>query len=272
MRLLLTGHRGFLGARVVQKLEAAGYAVVTIPGDLAEADALRSELDRIGPADVLVHLAGKSHGSWTELSRANVGTTVALLDACQERGLRRLVYASSGAVYGEPLERRPSQEDDQLQPTTVYGLTKLHAEAVVEFFERNHDWSGCVLRFPALYGPSARKGVVYDMLSAARSQGRIRIHGDGTQFRQFVHLEDAATAVVLAVQAGGSGPFNITSPLVMTVNELAACVKHAVGEHVEMIYAPTANQQLGLVLNGSRAEEHLGFRARHTSLELEAIA
>ena len=270
VRVLLTGERGFLGSVLQQRLTEEGFDVETCAGDLADVALLREHLAGCPPVDQVIHLAGKFFGTWPELTRANVMTTAAVLEACDEHGVRRIVHASSFAVYGAP-GGQASTEAASLAPTTLYGLTKAQAESCVDFFVRNRGWSACVLRLPSLFGPSAQKGVVHDMLQAARAQRRIVIHGDGNQFRQFVHVDDAAQAVLLAVRSQATGPFNVTSPLELTVNQVAAAVRAVVGEDVRTEHVPATNGQPGVRMDGSRARDELGYVSTRTTLDLEAF-
>lgn len=269
--VLLTGDRGLLGERVAGRLKDSGQALVTYAGDLADEAALRDFLAHVPELTQIVHLAGRFFGTWGELEHSNVATTQTLLEVGHALGVRRITYASSGAVYGEP-GAFPSRESDELLPTTLYGLTKMHAESSIAFYARNRGWRATVLRFPSLFGPSASKGVVHDMLHAARTQGRVVIHGDGTQSRQLLHVDDAASAVLLGMGSTTGGAFNIASPIELTINKLADAVCSAVGNHVVTEQVPATNEQKALRMDGSRARTELGHTCVHTSLDLAAFA
>lgn len=215
IRVLVTGGAGFLGSVAVRRLVADGIPVRVV-------DNLRTgRLERLGtlPVEVriedvrdpgamsaamagithVVHLAALASvvesGANASLSHSlNVGGTVAVLEAALRQGVRRLVFASSSAVYGEGTG-----------PLSVYGADKQAAEVYLRLYARR-GLSTVALRFFNLYGPgqdprSPYAAVIPRFLAAARTGVEPIIYGDGEQTRDFLHVADGAEAIRLALWA-----------------------------------------------------------------------
>jgi UDP-glucose 4-epimerase len=270
VKLLLVGHRGFVGKALAKELVAQGADLSFFEGDLTDSAAVHGHFATDPGITRVVHLAGRFSGTWEQLVAANVTTTQNLLEEAHAAGVREFLYTSSGGVYGEPLNG-PSKESDPLDPNTFYGLTKAAAESNVSFFSRHRGWQVSVLRYPALYGPGGQVGVVRAMLDAAVGAGVIRVHGDGQQVRQLVHVQDAVAAILRTIEWGGEGTFNITSPIVHTVSEIAEVVAAAVGGDVRIEHVPATNDLRALHMNGEKAAEVLGFSAAHRTLDLAGL-
>lgn len=248
---LLTGATGFLGRAVLRRLRGRpGHRVLacvrrpaalagqvdTCAVDLTATDAvrrLRAVLAGTG-AVRLVHLAGGYPAGAEELlTSANVGSTTALLEACGDR-LVRVVHASSVAVYGSHRQRYLGGQL-QVAPDTAYGRAKWLAEAALELFAQHTDVPVVSMRLASLYGPGNTGRNAVAMLTAAIARRRpfvvdpaVPVHA-----RDYVYVDDAAQAVLAALDSGLRGVVDVGSGTATSPYDLVDVVR-ATGEAVEV--------------------------------------
>lgn len=221
-RVLVTGHRGYIGTRLVPLLTAAGHQVVGMDTDLfAGCDlgepapsppSMSVDVRDATPAhlegfDAVVHLAGISNDPLGDLNPdctvdVNHRGTVAVARAAKAAGVRRFVQASTCSLYG-------AQGDDVLDesaafaPVTVYGESKIAAEQALRELA-DDDFSPILLRNATVYGVSPRlRGdlVVNNLVGHAVTTGRVYLKSDGSPWRPLLHVEDAARAVLAVLHA-----------------------------------------------------------------------
>jgi UDP-glucose 4-epimerase len=264
--VVVTGGAGFIGTATTRLLQSKGIRVVVVDNlsspsprwgrevvaDLISLD-IRSPklvdelLRKLERSDLcLIHLAALV--SVEEVRRrpldaitVNVTGTLNVLEAARRLDVDRLVYASSVAVYGEPV-RLPIDEDHPRNPVNLYGATKLLGEILVEDYARTYGISYIVLRYFNVYGPGMKpgpySGVVYRFIEAVLTGSNPTIYGDGFQTRDFVYVEDVAYANLLALKSRYQGPVNIGSGRETSIRELLQIVSRIAGVKVEPTYAP----------------------------------
>ena len=249
MNVIITGATGVVGPSVVQALCEAGHAVRTFSldrplagafppsvderlGDVTDPSAVQSAMQGV---DAVVHLAALLHivNPPPELrekyERINVGGTATVVEAAIQADVKRVVLASTIAVYG-PSNGRILNEDSVAQPDTFYAQTKLAAEKIVLNAKRMDGQPiGTVLRFGAVYG--ARIKGNYQRLQRSLARGRFIPIGAGHNRRTLVYDKDVALAVVLAVQhpAAAGKIYNVTDGHFHTLNEIIAAICDALG-------------------------------------------
>jgi UDP-glucose 4-epimerase len=199
--------------------------VELVAADIRDAAAAR----RIAAgADVIVHLAantgvGPSVADPTGDCTRNVIGTLNYLEAARHNGVKRFVFASSGAPIGECTP--PIHEELPAHPVSPYGASKLAGEAYCSAYARSFGVETVALRFGNVYGPlSSHKGsVVAKFIREALAGQPWEIHGDGRQTRDFIYVEDIVSAIMRAATAAGVGGevFQIASNAETTVGELA---------------------------------------------------
>ncbi len=233
-RALVTGGAGFIGSHLVDVLLARGDQVTVVDhlsrghtDNLTEALAAGVELHRVEVTDVqqmlavfnavrpevVYHLAAqvdvrRSVADPSTDAHVNVGGTAAVLEAARDTGTRRVILASTAAVYGDPPEL-PITEETPIAPLSPYGASKAAAETYMQLFQRLHGVSTLALRMANVYGPRqdphGEAGVVAIFTGAARERRRPTIFGDGRQTRDYVYVSDVVAAFAAAGAADVTG-------------------------------------------------------------------
>ncbi len=262
---LVLGGGGFIGAAVTRRLLAEGWQVriferpaAKVPAGLAGAAGLewvtgdfQSTAD-VGDALVgvqaVVHLIatllpkGSNEAPVMDVE-TNVGATLRLLAGMVQRGIRKIVFASSGGtVYGVP-RSVPIAEDHPTQPEVSYGITKLTIEKYLYLYSRLHGLRPVSLRIANPYGSGQRidtaQGAVSAFLHRALHGEAIEIWGDGSVTRDYLYVDDVANAFLAAL--GYEGPhqvFNIGAGRGVSLNELAAEIELQLGRPLTRRYLP----------------------------------
>jgi UDP-glucose 4-epimerase len=264
MRALVTGGAGFIGSHVLRAALDGGWEVTVLDDlstgyasnlphdprlrmvrdDLRDAGAVRNALVDV---DAVFHLAacvGNVRSIEKPLFDAEVNLlgTLQLLEGMRAGGVRRLIYSSSAAIFGEP-ESLPIDERHRVEPDSPYGVTKLAAEKQCLCFGRLYGWQVACLRYFNVYGMHQRfdaYGNVIPIFGSRLLQGEpLVIYGDGEQTRDFVEVRDVARANWLALERGAAGVFNIGSGQATTIARLATMLQEASGRPGAVIHQPS---------------------------------
>jgi len=294
MKVLITGGAGFIGSALANRLVADGNHVRVLD------DLSAGERERLDPrvvfstgdtrdvpklwsllrgADCVYHLAARVSVPESvlypvEYNAVNVGGTVSLLTAARDAQVKRLVFASSGAVYGEQ-KQQPVLEDAILHPATPYAVSKMASEQYVLAIGELWGIETVILRIFNAYGPGqplppSHAPVVARFLSQAISGGSIVIFGDGGQTRDFVYVNDVVEGLVRAGQARGVNRsiFNIGSGTEVSITELVETIGQVTGREVNCLYNGQGEAGVSrLVANVSLACEKLGYQPKITLAE-----
>src|SRR5215218_3736820 len=140
----LTGGNGFIGSHLRKLLDQRQIAYHLFKGDLLNLYDVDAFLQNHA-INTIVHLAGSFHGSFENLAGKNLIATQNLLEAGTRYGIQKIIYSSTGAVYGEPVKSK-SFETDPLNPNTLYGLVKGYTEDCVRYYKNNHGIDYIILR------------------------------------------------------------------------------------------------------------------------------
>lgn len=286
MRFLVTGGAGFIGAALANRLAAEGHEVRALD-DLSAGDPSRLHADisftrgdvndipklwtLLQGVECVYHLAARVSVSESMLyprdyNAVNVGGTVAVLEAMRDAGVRRVVFSSSGAVYGEQATQ-PLHEDMLPDPRSPYAVSKLAAEGYLRVMGIRWGMETVSLRIFNAYGPgqqlpSAHPPVIPSFLRHALRGGSIVVNGDGTQTRDYVYIDDVVTAMIAAATAVGVDRtvINVGSGVETSVNDLITAIGSALGKPLAPLYV--RNQDGGvsrMCADLRRAADQLGF-------------
>jgi UDP-glucose 4-epimerase len=317
MHILVTGGAGYVGSVSVAAFVRAGHRV-TVLDDLSTghrgAVSPEAELvvgsygDRETVAgliearavDAVLHcgaksLVGESMTDPAKYFRANVAGGIALLDGMRDAGVRRIVFSSTAATYGMP-ERTPILETDPVRPINAYGETKRSVEGAIAWYGHGYGLRSVILRYFNVAGAGAANGELHDpethlipnVLSAAAEGRELTIFGDdyptpdGTCVRDYIHVEDLATAHLLALvatdpadertgpDAGPCSPVicNLGSGSGFSNREVVAAAEKVVGHAIPVKVGPRrAGDPPVLLASHARAAEVLGWKPARGTLE-----
>lgn len=287
MRYLVTGGAGFLGAALANQLAADGHSVYALDdlsngsaarlspqiqftqGDVNDIPLLWSLLPDV---DCVYHLAARVSVAQSILypsdyNRVNVGGAVSLMEAVRDTGVRRVVFASSGAIYGFQAEQ-PVHENDKPNPDSPYAVSKWAAEQYIHTIGELWGIETVALRIFNAYGPqqslpASHAPVIPRFLQQTLTGGSVVVFGNGRQTRDYVYVSDVIAALIVAATAKEVNRkiINIGSGSETSLKELVTIIQRVTNRSVNVIH----NQQKSggvprLVADISRARMLLGYQ------------
>jgi ADP-L-glycero-D-manno-heptose 6-epimerase len=246
MRILVTGGTGFIGSNIALSLIADGHEVLItghdaeqklpgFTGKYLQPSFIGLDWEAIGHVDALIHEAAinmTTNLDRQEMFRANVDSSKALFEYVVKNGCKKIVYASSTAIYGDLPP--PYREDMSPKPLNPYAESKAALEALAgEFAEAHPEVTVVGLRYCNVYGPrESHKGARAAMicqLAAQMQKGNPRIFKDGEQKRDYIYVKDVVRANRLALEAKESCVVNCGSGQATTFNELITILNGVLG-------------------------------------------
>ncbi|MCY1502469.1 UDP-N-acetylglucosamine 4-epimerase [compost metagenome] len=265
--ILITGGAGFIGSHLADALLAGGHAVRVldnlstgkrsnlalddprlelIEGDVADAALVARAMSG---CKAVAHLAAvasvqASVDDPVATHQSNFIGTLNVCEAMREHGVRRVIFASSAAVYGQNGEGMAIDEDIPKSPLTPYAADKLASEHYLDFYRRQHGLEPAVFRFFNIFGPrqdpsSPYSGVISIFTERAQAGLPITVFGDGEQTRDFVYVGDLVQVLVQALEAEWleAGPVNVGLNRATSLKQLLAAIGEVLGEMPTVNYA-----------------------------------
>ncbi len=285
--ILVTGGAGFIGSHLVDRLSAENRVIVFdnlssgslvnlersqdritfIKGDTLDKALL---MDIVAEVELVFHLAANV-GNIKSIEDphfdmdVNIKGTINLLEACLKSSIKRLVYSSSGAIFGEA-KYLPIDEAHPLNPESPYGVSKLAAEKYCFAFYKVHGIPTTALRYFNAYGPrqgsSGYPNVIAVFFNRIKAGKPLTIFGDGKQTRDFIFVEDIVTANILAAtQPAAVGEiFNIATGKTNSVEQIASLIKQISAKESPVVYAELrAGEVRHSQANIEKAQRMLGY-------------
>jgi UDP-glucose 4-epimerase len=289
MQVLVTGAAGFLGAALANTLVTQGHQVIGLDnmstsspnelspnihftrGDINDRPKLWTLLQDV---NCVYHLAARvlvpeSVLYPAEYNLVNTGGTVNLMEAVRDAGVRRVVFISSGAIYGNQ-ETQPLTEEALPNPKSPYAVSKLAAEYYVRTIGQQAGIESVCLRVFNAYGPGQQippsyTPVIPSFLKQALQRGTIVVHGAGSQTRDYVYVDDVVQAMITAGMAPDIDGeiINVGSGIETSILDLVTMVSELADFEPEVIYNPrrgSGPQRMCASLQ--KAERLLGYRPR----------
>lgn len=281
-RVVVTGGSGFVGRSVVRAFLKRGTPVTIVDlqappadlddprvtfveGDLREA-ATRERAISQATAGV-IHLAAitsvlKSVEKPAETYTNNVEVTHELLELCRQRGVGQFILASTNAVVGD-IGHGTINEELPVRPLTPYGATKAACEMLLAGYAGSYGLATTALRFTNIYGPgmNQKDSFIPRLMRAALSGTGVEVYGDGSQCRDFVHIDDVVQGIVAAWDKEYSGTAVIGSGRSITVLELIDAVKAATEIDIPVTHVPAKNGEMpAVIVEVAKAERELGYQ------------
>jgi len=279
MQILVTGGKGFIGKRLMAKLEALGHTPISydiVDGqDLFDTEALEAAIKGV---DAVYHVAAEADltrmmtledGHRGVAQNVNATEKVAYLCAKHKRWL---LFASTLCVYGDVAEY-PEREDSTLpSPSEIYAASKYAAEWVIHGYGKSFELEYTILRFATVYGPGMRAALgVYVFLKQALLGEPITVHGEGKQVRTLTYVDDLVDGIVAPLthrEEARSQIFNITSAEITSAVGMAQQIKELTHSESPITFVPQRkNNTQHEEPDTSKAERLLEWKAKHTFQE-----
>ncbi len=304
MKILVTGGAGYIGSVASEQLLDQGHKVVIfdnlerghkkaidkrakfIQGDLRNRQEILDAMVKAKP-DAVMHFAafalvGESMESPMLYFRNNLGGGIHLVEAMLERGVKRIIFSSTCATYGQP-ERMPMTENMPQKPTNPYGESKLMLERIMLWEQERHGLQPVFLRYFNACGATEKFGEDHDpethlipnAIKVALGQKKaFNVFGDdydtpdGTCIRDYIHIVDLAQAHIQALSSNISGAFNLGTGEGFSVKQVVEMVRRVTGHPIPVeLAARRPGDPARLVAGAEKAKSVLGWKPKYPDLK-----
>lgn len=286
MKVLVTGGAGFIGSHLVEKLSEENCQVMVLDNlhtglrENVPAGVALVELNVCDPQllplfetekfDAVVHLAGQTMVNVSiddphYDAQVNIQGTVNVLEACRKTEVKRIVFASTAAVYGD-IDEVPIQETFAARPTSFYGLSKLTVENYLQLYHQLYGLDYVALRFANVYGErqgDGGEGGVISIFTKRVARGEaIAIYGDGGQTRDFIYAGDVASGIWQALRTEkANAVYNLSTQTEVSINHMVALLAQISGKSIQPDYGPVrAGDIYRSILANDRAVAGLAWK------------
>lgn len=285
MKVIVTGGAGFIGSHLVDSLILRGVEVhildnlvagqignVNTKAELHEVDICSEEAKGIVISvkpDAVFHLAaqadvGKSVRNPKYDADVNIKGTINMLEACRDAKVKKFIFASTAAVYGN-LKKDSLSENEKTIPSSYYGLSKLTAESYIRLFFELYRVPYTILRYANVYGPrqlsKGEGGVIAVFLNRLKTADTLSVHGDGEQTRDFIYVSDIVAANIAALDRGAQQTIQISTSKKTSINDILNLLAMIHGENIQTVF--TASREGDIkhsCLNNEKAHDLLNWQ------------
>ena len=255
MRVGLTGGSGFIGSHVIDHLIAAGHQVVVLdsagvshrsdveirPVDIVDLSAVTEALEGCHTAFHLAAISNVTHAydNPTKCVEVNILGTANVLEAARLNNVDRVIFASTVWVNAAAAGEGAITEEAPINISEtghIYTSSKIAGEMLVHNYKQLYDQSFVILRYGIPYGPRMREELVIPIFVRRALEGQaLTIQGDGAQYRNYVYIDDLASAHVHALKPEAENQvYNLEGPRKITIRDIAETVRSVLGSHVEI--------------------------------------
>jgi UDP-glucose 4-epimerase len=295
VRIIVTGGAGFIGSHIVDAYLNAGHEVLVLDSlwehgggrrinvperaNFVHMDIRDEGIARIfhefKPQVVSHHAAQHSVAISSRDPKydadVNVIGMLNVLDASVKNGVKKVIFASSGATYGTP-ERLPMDETTPQRPESPYGITKMVTEHYLRFYKNEKGLDFTSLRYGNVYGPrqdpNGEAGVIAIFIGKFLKHQGIRIDSDGDQTRDYIYVKDIAQLNVLALDRGSAGCYAIGTNTRTSVNDIYHALVDISGFEAPITHAPRRpGDARDAQFDASLAKKELGWKAQTKILD-----
>lgn len=290
MKVLMTGGAGFIGSHTADILAENGYEIAIIDNlsngkreninpaaKFYDSDITKDDIAAIfgrERPDFVIHMAAqislrKSFENPEEDAKQNILGTMKVLEASASHGVKKIIYSSTAAVYGEPA-KIPVDESCLPNPNSPYGLDKYAAEKCIEIFHKLRGIDYSILRYSNVYGPRqdpmGEAGVISIFIGNLLKGKSPEIFGDGSHTRDFVYVKDVAKANLAALVSGRNGIYNVGSGKEISVKMIFDIIKKYSCSDIEPIHGPPVKEVERMKFECSKIRKEMGWSPT-TSIE-----
>lgn len=289
LRIIVTGGSGFLGHHLIRAFVKAGHQVrnidlrpnpefETVLADVRDQNRMN---ELIADADVVFHLAslieaGESVKEPAKYFDNNLMGTLSVLEAMRRNQIKRFIFSSSAAIYGEPM-RTPISEDDRTLPINPYGITKLAMEGLLRSYVESYGFTGMALRYFNLYGPEEHhqpeSHAIPRFITQIIHNEEVTLWGDGGHLRDYVYIHDIVDAHLLALDYAIDHPnqyhyFNLSAEQPASVLEVIKHLENSLNKKANIKHFPERpGDPRVLIADATKAHQELGWHAATTLAE-----
>ena len=263
MRIFITGGAGFIGIHLCKKLLELNHDVTVydnfsnssqenfdskinqkvtlISGDILDISKLVTSMQN---HEIVIHLAAQisvpeSVKNPKLTFDVNVNGTHNVLESCKKNKISKIIAASTAAVYQNVSEKTILNESSVTEPSSPYGSSKLEMENMINDFTQTHNVNAIILRLFNVYGIGQSPeyaGVITKFLSDIKSNNSLTIFGDGSQTRDFVHVNDVVSAIILSIDSSNFGLYNVATGKSVTILDLAHLLIEQSKKKLDMVF------------------------------------
>jgi UDP-glucose 4-epimerase len=288
----VTGGAGFIGSHIVDQCVDLGYQTIVIDNLSSgreeninpkamfyQVDIMGKEiydvLNKIGP-DIVIHLAAqvdvqKSIVDPSNDAEINILGTVNLLKAIKQANVKKIIYASSAAIYGIP-DYLPIDEEHFSNPISFYGISKYAPEHYIKTFAQMYHINYSILRYSNIYGirqiEKGEGGVISIFIKKILSDEEIVVFGDGNQTRDFIYIEDVVEANIRAIFTKDNSILNVSTNTAISINDLISSLQQISNKKSIIKYAkPKIGDIMHSRLDNAKAINFLQWNPKHNLSE-----
>ena len=292
MSILVTGGAGFIGSNIVDKLVGRGDKVVIVDNlstgkkeyinekaKFYKMNLLDDELEDFFKEEDITHVihqaaqidVQKSFENPVFDANNNILGTLNLLNYCAKYDVKKIVYASSAAVYGEP-DYLPIDEEHPIKAMSPYGISKHTSEHYIKMYKDAYDLNYTILRYSNAYGPrqdpKGEGGVISIFVDRMIDSKKPIIYGDGEQTRDFIYVADLVSANIAALEKGDNELVNVSCNTRDSINELTEIINNILNSDLSPVYKdPKAGDIKHSELDNTKAEDILEWKPEYNLKE-----